>query len=119
MVTKFPLYEQSIAYILRLTYLPLTPKSKHQSEIHDFIHKVVLPFTSKAGDHVKFGFPMAASTTLLAWGLLEYKDAYEQSGQLEYMYDCIRWPLEWMLKCHTGHNELYVQVIFQKHTQNA
>ena len=62
---------------------------------------------------------MAASTTLLAWGLLEYKDAYEQSGQLEYMYDCIRWPLEWMLKCHTGHNELYVQVIVQKHTQNA
>ncbi|XP_061163624.1 endoglucanase 4-like [Saccostrea echinata] len=63
-----------------------------------------------AGDHVKFGFPMAASTTLLAWGLLEYKDAYEKSGQLEYMYDCIRWPLEWMLKCHTGPNELYVQV---------
>lgn len=83
---------------------------------YDSIHKVVLRFTSKAGDHVKFGFPMAASTTLLAWGLLEYKDAYEQSGQLEYMYGCIRWPLEWMLKCHTGHNELYVQVIVQKHT---
>lgn len=53
---------------------------------------------------------MASSTTLLAWGLLEYKDAYEHSGQLENMYDCIRWPLEWMLKCHTGPNELYVQV---------
>uniref|UniRef100_K1QJR7 Endoglucanase n=1 Tax=Magallana gigas TaxID=29159 RepID=K1QJR7_MAGGI len=63
-----------------------------------------------AGDHIKFGFPMASSTTLLAWGLLEYKDAYEHSGQLENMYDCIRWPLEWMLKCHTGPNELYVQV---------
>ncbi|KAK3102082.1 hypothetical protein FSP39_008602 [Pinctada imbricata] len=63
-----------------------------------------------AGDHVKFGFPMAASTTILAWSLLEYKDAYEASGQLDYMYDCIRWPLEWMLKCHTKPNELYVQV---------
>lgn len=63
-----------------------------------------------AGDHIKFGFPMASSTTLLAWGLLEYKDAYEHSGQLDNMYDCIRWPLEWMLKCHTGPNELYVQV---------
>ena len=37
-----------------------------------------------AGDHVKFGLPMAASTTLLAWGILEYRDAYANSGQLDY-----------------------------------
>jgi hypothetical protein len=43
-------------------------------------------------------------------GLYQYKDAYQESGQLEAMYDCIRWPLEWLLKCHTGDNELYFQV---------
>lgn len=59
---------------------------------------------------MKFGFPMAASTTLLAWGLLEYRDAYLASGELGEMHDCIRWPLEWLLKCHTGQDELYVQV---------
>jgi len=53
---------------------------------------------------------MSASVTLLAWGLLEYEDAYEAAGQLEYMYDCIRWPLEWLLKAHTAPNELYIQV---------
>lgn len=53
---------------------------------------------------------MAASTTLLGWSLFQYKDAYQASGQLEAMYDCIRWPLEWLVKCHTGQNELYVQV---------
>ena len=63
-----------------------------------------------AGDNVKFGFPMAASTTLLEWGLLKYKDAYKASGQLDKMYDCVRWPLEWLLKCHTGDDELYIQV---------
>ncbi|CAG2205325.1 E3.2.1.4 [Mytilus edulis] len=63
-----------------------------------------------AGDHVKFGFPQASAVTLLTWGLLQYKDAYEASGQLDDMYDCIRWPLEWLLKCHTGQNELYIQV---------
>ncbi|XP_063408594.1 endoglucanase E-4-like [Mytilus trossulus] len=63
-----------------------------------------------AGDNVKFGFPMAATTTLLGWSLLEYPDAYRASGQLGEMFDCIRWPLEWLLKCHTGENELYVQV---------
>ena len=35
-----------------------------------------------AGDHVKFGFPMAASVTTLAWGGIVYYDAYQQSGQL-------------------------------------
>lgn len=63
-----------------------------------------------AGDHVKFGFPMAASTTLLAWGLLQWKDAYEASGQLNHMYDCLKWPLDYFLKAHTGANELYIQV---------
>src|SRR5690242_16430753 len=35
-----------------------------------------------AGDHVKFGFPMAFSTTMLAWGAVEYRNAYVASGQL-------------------------------------
>lgn len=73
---------------------------------------VALHFISfQGGDSVKFGFPMAASTTLLGWGLLQYSDAYRSSGQLNAMYDCIRWPLEWFIKCHTGDNELYVQVM--------
>ncbi|PVD35339.1 hypothetical protein C0Q70_02299 [Pomacea canaliculata] len=63
-----------------------------------------------AGDNVKFNFPMAFSTTMLCWSLLEFKDAYEKAGQLDYMYDSIRWPLEYFIKCHTGPNELYVQV---------
>ncbi|XP_025083452.1 uncharacterized protein LOC112557675 [Pomacea canaliculata] len=63
-----------------------------------------------AGDNVKFNFPMAFSTTVLCWSLLEFKDAYDKAGQLDYMYDSIRWPLEYFIKCHTGPNELYVQV---------
>ncbi|XP_060066785.1 endoglucanase E-4-like [Ylistrum balloti] len=63
-----------------------------------------------AGDHIKFGFPMAGSVSMLAWGLIEFKDAYAAAGQLDYMYDCIRWPLEWLMKAHTSRNELYVQV---------
>ncbi|XP_046563044.1 endoglucanase 4-like isoform X1 [Haliotis rubra] len=63
-----------------------------------------------AGDNVKFNFPMAFSTTLLTWSLLEYIDAYNASGQLEKMYECIRWPLDYFIKCHTKPNELYAQV---------
>lgn len=67
--------------------------------------------TFPAGDHVKFNFPMAYSTTVLTWSLIQWKDAYEHSGQLDAMYDAIKWPLDYLLKCHTGSNELYVQVI--------
>lgn len=74
------------------------------------IINVICVFVFVAGDHVKFGFPQASAVTLLTLGLLQYKDAYKASGHLDDMYDCIRWPLEWLLKCHTGQNELYIQV---------
>src|SRR6187402_3486175 len=38
-----------------------------------------------AGDHVKFGFPMAFSATMLAWGAVEYRSAYADSGQLPHL----------------------------------
>jgi hypothetical protein len=35
-----------------------------------------------AGDHVKFGLPMAFTTTMLAWGAVENRQAYADSGRL-------------------------------------
>ncbi|CAL1533202.1 unnamed protein product [Lymnaea stagnalis] len=67
------------------------------------------------GDHVKFNFPMAFSTTMLAWGYLLYKDAYQSAGQEDYLLDSIKWPLNYLLKCHTKPEELYVQVGDPKH----
>ena len=59
---------------------------------------------------MKFNFPMAASVTVLAWGLLEFKDAYQDAGELENMLDSIKWPLDYLIKCHTAKFELYGQV---------
>lgn len=63
-----------------------------------------------AGDHVKFGLPMAYSATMLAWSVYEYREAYEQTGQLEYMLDNIKWATDYFIKAHTGPNEFYGQV---------
>lgn len=63
-----------------------------------------------AGDHVKFGFPMAASATMLAWSVVEYGDGYEQAGQLEEIKDNIRWATDYFMKAHTKPNELWGQV---------
>lgn len=63
-----------------------------------------------AGDFVKFGFTMASTTTLLAWGLLSYRDAYKVSGQLRQGLGAVRWAADYFIKCHVSPNELYGQV---------
>ncbi|MEM8611646.1 MAG: glycoside hydrolase family 9 protein, partial [Cyanobacteria bacterium P01_H01_bin.105] len=67
-----------------------------------------------AGDHVKFGFPMASSLTLLAWGGLEYRDAYKESKQLDELLDTVRWGTDYLLKAHVSDGQttqaLYAQV---------
>ena len=67
-----------------------------------------------AGDHVKFGFPMAATTTMLAWGAVEYRDAYVQSGQIDELVNNLQWTTDYFLKAFTSDSpnnyEFYGQV---------
>lgn len=63
-----------------------------------------------AGDHVKFGLPMAATASMLAWSVYEYRDAYAESGQLEAILDNIKWATDYFIKAHTAPNELWGQV---------
>ncbi|XP_077990454.1 endoglucanase 4-like [Glandiceps talaboti] len=68
-----------------------------------------------AGDHVKFGLPMAWSTTVLAWGFIEFMDGYidastEDEDLVALMLDSIQWPCDYFVKCHTKANVFYYQV---------
>ncbi|HET9315429.1 MAG TPA: glycoside hydrolase family 9 protein, partial [Vicinamibacteria bacterium] len=63
-----------------------------------------------AGDHVKFGLPMAASATMLAWGLVDYRDGFQDAGQLDEALDNLRWATDYFVRAHTAPNELYGQV---------
>ena len=63
-----------------------------------------------AGDHVKFGLPMASSATLLAWGALANREGYEASGQLGYLKDNLRWVDDYFIRAHPEPNVLYAQV---------
>ncbi len=63
-----------------------------------------------AGDHVKFGFPMSAAATMLAWSVVEYRAGYEAAGQLPWALANLRWATDWFVKAHTGPNELWGQV---------
>lgn len=53
-----------------------------------------------AGDHVKFGLPLAASMTMLGWGVEEYRGAYQQSGQLDEALAAIKQGTDYILKAH-------------------
>lgn len=64
-----------------------------------------------AGDNVKFNFPMAASTTLLAWSMIEFRNAFVQSNQLNSMLANLRWATDYLLKSWDAQNKrLYGQV---------
>ncbi|MEY9210813.1 glycoside hydrolase family 9 protein [Thermobifida halotolerans] len=63
-----------------------------------------------AGDHVKFGFPMAFTTTMLAWGAIESPEGYTASGQMPHLKDNLRWVNDYFIKAHPSPDELYVQV---------
>lgn len=60
-----------------------------------------------AGDTVKFGLPLAVSMSLLAWGVYEFPKGYPN---LDRAHDALLWGTDYILKCHTGPTEFYVQV---------
>jgi len=63
-----------------------------------------------AGDNVKFNLPMAYSASMLGWSFYEDQEAYEQSGQKEYILGDIRWVCDYLIKCHPEPEVFYYQV---------
>ncbi|XP_077985298.1 uncharacterized protein LOC144439939 [Glandiceps talaboti] len=63
-----------------------------------------------AGDQIKVTFKHAQHTWIMAWGLLEFKDAYAAAGELEYFYDCLKWGVDYIVKLHTAPNVIYAHI---------
>lgn len=63
-----------------------------------------------AGDHVKFGLPMAFATTMLAWGVLEFEGALDEAGALERARDNLRWAGDYLVRAHPEAEVFYAQV---------
>ncbi|KAH9602173.1 hypothetical protein KSS87_018440 [Heliosperma pusillum] len=62
-----------------------------------------------AGDNVKFGFPMAFTTTLLSWSVIDF--GKNMGPQLPHALDAVRWGTDFLLKvtCQVP-DIMYVQV---------
>ncbi|XP_072977130.1 endoglucanase 24-like [Typha angustifolia] len=63
-----------------------------------------------AGDHMKFGFPMAFTATVLSWSILEYGDQMKAAKQLDSALDALKWITDYLINAHPSENVLYIQV---------
>ncbi|KAI3727809.1 hypothetical protein L6452_16429 [Arctium lappa] len=62
-----------------------------------------------AGDNVKFGLPMAFTTTMLAWSIIEFGDSMK--SEVGNAKTALRWSSDYLLKAATATpGSLYVQV---------
>ena len=65
---------------------------------------------SSGASYVKYGFTMAFTTTILSWGVIRYRRAYEITGQLGHVLDTIKWATDYFIKCHPSEYVYYGQV---------
>ncbi|XP_020086791.1 endoglucanase 13-like [Ananas comosus] len=63
-----------------------------------------------AGDNVKFGFPMAFTTTLLSWSVVEYGSQLGAKNELWNALAAIRWGSDYLINAHPSPDVLYVEV---------
>lgn len=61
-----------------------------------------------AGDHVKFNLPMAYSASMLAWGIYQYPDGVEKSGEMQNYVNNLEFVLDYLADCDLGD-----EVVFQ------
>ncbi|KAL5073533.1 hypothetical protein RYX36_012517 [Vicia faba] len=61
-----------------------------------------------AGDNVKFHFPMAFTTTMLAWSVIEFGDL--MGPDLHHAFEAIRWGTDYFLKATKHHNVVIAQI---------
>lgn len=61
-----------------------------------------------AGDNVKFGFPMAFTTTMLSWSVIEFGGVMKD--ELQNAREAIRWATDYLLKATAYPDTIYVQV---------
>lgn len=55
-----------------------------------------------AGDHIKFALTNAYTSTVMAWGLIEYKDAVKKAGLYDLYLNNLQWGLDYVAGCDKG-----------------
>ena len=68
--------------------------AKHESKQIDLVGG----YFKEGDDFTKDSDKIAGFTTMLAWGVIQYEDAYIEANQLKYVHDAIRWSTDYLMK---------------------
>ncbi len=60
-----------------------------------------------AGDHVKFNLPMSYSASTLAWGLYQYPDGLEKSGEMQNYVNNLEFVMDYLAECDLGDEAVF------------
>ena len=63
-----------------------------------------------AGDNVKFNLPLAWTTSVLAWGVYEFKDGFVAARQYPHALAAVRWGADYLVNCVGDGREIVGQV---------
>ncbi len=63
-----------------------------------------------AGDTGTYVLPITSGMTLLSWSVIQWKDGYETTGQLEHIKDVLRWHADWCIEAHPFPNVFCGQI---------
>ncbi|XP_010508282.1 PREDICTED: endoglucanase 15-like [Camelina sativa] len=63
-----------------------------------------------AGDNMKFGFPLAFTTTMLAWSSVEMESQLKARKEHQNALAAIKWATDYLINAHPQPNVLYGQV---------
>ncbi|KAL0440836.1 UNVERIFIED_CONTAM: Endoglucanase 5 [Sesamum radiatum] len=64
-----------------------------------------------AGDHVKFGLPMAFSVTMLSWAAVDFRQELVSLDQMGHTLRAIKWGTDYFIKAHPQPYVLWGQVV--------
>lgn len=76
-----------------------------------------------AGDHVKFGLPLASTLSTLAWGGINFAKGFEQTKQLDELLNTVRWGTDYLIKANVtdqeGNTEFFIAQVGDGHADHA
>lgn len=64
-----------------------------------------------AGDHIKFGFPMAFTATMLSWSVIEFGDLMPPAER-RHAVAAVRWATDYLLKTIAHPGVLFIQASY-------
>jgi Glycosyl hydrolase family 9 len=71
-----------------------------------------------AGDHVKFGLPMAFTVTMLSWSMIEFGEEIAAAGQYQHALEAIKWGTDYFIKAHTHPYILWAEASENNHNSD-